>query len=976
MKQSIYILLTAILFSGNLFAQTPEERQEIIRNYDLEKLDQLQEELHNNYSAKKREAVAYALRNDIDIVIDKEDGGVAVLQEVLEDGTLIYYETTNAGSAETSNTNELYNGGSLGLDLDGTNMTVGVWDGGLVRESHQELTGRVTQGDDPGGLSDTHATHVTGTVAAAGVNPNARGMAYNADVIAYDFGGDFSEMATEATNGLLLSNHSYGIGPSQIPDSAFGAYIGQAADLDEILYNAPFYCVQFSAGNSRNQGFNPNDGGFDLLTGTSLAKNAIVVANVNEVSNYTGPNSVSMSQSSSWGPTDDGRIKPDISAKGVNVFSPIATSDSNYGFLSGTSMSAPSVTGSLALIQELNNEMNGNFLRAASLRAIMINSAREAGNSPGPDFRFGWGLMDSEEMANTIMNNGFTYLIEENTLQNNGSYSNTVQAVGANTPLKVTIAWQDLEGPPQSIGDEDNSTPRLVNDLDLRVTDANNNVTRPWTLNNIVPSLPANKSDNNVDNVEQVVVDNAVGDFTISVDHKGTLQDAPQNYTIVVSGIAESSFTFTPDALVKDVCSNEDAVFNLQFSSIDSYNGPTNFSASGLPGSLTTDFSPNNFNSDGDVTLTISNLGSVAAGEYDFDVTASGQGESFTRSLTVEILDSNTVGSVSLNSPTGGQTDISIAPTLSWQALPNVNDYTVQVSNNSNFNNVIFSQITDGTSVNVPELDEDTQYFWRVSAANDCSSGNFTSAGFTTEQINCLGDSVSNDTPVTIPVNGPDTQTVTLDYTSTNNELVHDISVSLDITHTYIEDLTISLESPNGTSVLLVDGECGDGDDMNVTFDDTGVALSCNTTAPAISGTLRPVEPLSNFVGEDPNGTWVLTVVDSFTAEDGGSVDDFSIEICDGTATFSTNDVVNEQEAFKIYPNPANEQITLAFTANSVQKSDISIFDISGKLVKSFKIDQEPSTTINLNVADLSTGVYFVKTQSESGTQVEKLIIE
>ena len=576
----------------------------------------------------------------------------------------------------------------------------------------------------------------------------------------------------------------------------------------------------------------------------------------------------------------------------------------------------------------------------------------------------------------TIINNGFNYLIEENSLQNNANYSKTVQAVGANTPLKVTIAWQDLEGPVQGFNDEDNPTPRLVNDLDLRVNDTNNNVYLPWSLDSSDPSLPAAKSDNNVDNVEQVVVDNAVGNFTISVDHKGTLQDAPQDYTIVVSGVAESSFTFTPDALESNVCSDEDAVFNLQFSSLNSYNGPTNFSVSGLPSSLTTDISPNNFNSDGDVTLTISNLDSVAAGEYDFDVTASGQGENLTKSLTLVRLDSTTPGNVSLSSPTGGQTDVSIAPTLSWQADPNVNDYTVELSDNSNFNNVIFSQITDDTSVNVPELDENTQYFWRVSAANDCSSGNFTSAGFTTEQINCSGDSVSNDTPVTIPVNGPDTQTVTLDHTSTNNELVHDISVSLDITHSWIEDLTISLESPIGTSVLLVDAECGDNDDMNVTFDDTGVALSCNTSAPAISGTLRPVEPLSNFVGEDPDGTWTLTVIDGFTPEDGGSIDDFSIEICDGTATFSTNDVVNEQEAFKIYPNPANEQITLAFTASSVQKSDISIFDISGKLVKSFKIDRKPSTTINLNVADLSTGVYFVRTQSESGSRVEKLIIE
>ena len=983
MNKVYLFIVGSLLITSSLFAQTPEQRQEIIRNYNLEKLNQLQEQFETEYRAKKKEAVKYALDNNIDVVIEKEDGGIKVLQEVLEDGTLIYVETRNAGSAETSSTNELYSGGSLGLDLDGSGITVGVWDGGQVRATHQELTGRVTFGEQFAGLSN-HGTHVTGTVGASGVNPNAKGMAPNADLLNYDFtdGLDLSEMTQEAANGLLLSNHSYGIPASSLGQSGVGAYIQQAANLDDLLYDAPMYSVQFAAGNDRNSGVNSNDNGFDLLTGTSLAKNAIIVANVTEVSNYTGPNSVNMSFSSSWGPTDDGRIKPDISAKGVNVFSTGSQFDNAYANLSGTSMASPGVTGSLALIQELNNKLNGSFLRAATLKAIMINSAREAGNAPGPDYRFGWGLMNTEGMARTIVNEGFTSLVEENVLQNNANYTKSVQAVGSNTPLKVTIVWQDLPGPVQSSGNEDDLTPRLVNDLDVRITDSNGNITQPWKLNVFAPSIPAQTGDNNTDNVEQIVVNAAVGDYTIEVTHKGTLEvpinepNAPQNYSIAVTGIAQSQFTFTSDEFQKEVCDNEDANYNIQFSSLDTYNGPTNFSTSGLPGAINVNFSPNDFNSDGDVTLTLSNLNSISTGDYNFTVTASGQGETIDRDFTLTVLNSATLGSVSLNSPSGGQQDVSIAPVLNWQALSGANNYTVDVSSDSNFNSVFFSQITSDTFLSVPELDPNTQYYWRVSAANDCSSGNFTSANFTTEQVNCLPISTSNDTPVTIPSNSESTQTATIDYSADNNELVHDLNISVEITHTWVADLTLELQSPEGTNVLLLEEECGQNlQDIDVTFTDNGTALGCNNNPPAISGIISPIDALSNFNGENPDGVWTLFVSDSFP-EDGGTIDNFSIEICDGTATFSNDGFARNQQGFEIYPNPAQDQITIEFSATSLPASNMNIYDLNGKVVKSYNFDEQQSTSLDLNVSDISTGVYLVKTESSRGSAVEKLIIK
>lgn len=100
---------------------------------------------------------------------------------------------------------------------------------------------------------------------------------------------------------------------------------------------------------------------------------------------------------SSFGPADDGRIKPDIVAPGQAVFSTSAASPNDYEVLSGTSMSAPAVTGTLAILQELYKNLNGgSYMKSATLKALAIHTAREAGPNEGPDYMFGWGLLDAE----------------------------------------------------------------------------------------------------------------------------------------------------------------------------------------------------------------------------------------------------------------------------------------------------------------------------------------------------------------------------------------------------------------------------------------------------------------------------------------------------------------------------------------------------------------------------------------------------
>jgi hypothetical protein len=505
----------------------------------------------------------------------------------------------NAIAANTTRANQLWPGGSSGLNLSGSSNAVknklGVWDGGKILTTHVELVNRVTQKDNSAVLSD-HGTHVTGTMIASGVNPSAKGMAYGIQgIIAYDFSGDKPEIATEATN-LLISNHSYGIisgwnyNSSQTrwefhgrstdnEDYKFGYYSNDAQLLDSIAYNAPYYLYVKSAGNSRNQngpavgqpffrynasnsmaaagnrpdGINSNDG-YGIVSWEGNAKNILTVGAVNGISSiYSRPEDVGMSNFSAWGPTDDGRIKPDVVAHGVGLLSSVSSSNTSYASLSGTSMSSPNASGSLLLLQELYARLkNGEFLRAATIKGLAIHTASEAGSAPGPDYKFGFGLLNVEKAASVISaavatNNsvGSEHLMFENVFNATTTTFSTNVIASGKGQLRATISWTDPKGNVETVNVLNDPTPKLVNDLDVRVTTNNGaKIFRPWVMIPSSPSSDPSPGDNVLDNVEVVDVDSTIPgqSYTVTVSYKNTLQRGTQAYSLLVSGVGGTAY--------------------------------------------------------------------------------------------------------------------------------------------------------------------------------------------------------------------------------------------------------------------------------------------------------------------------------------------------------------------------------------------------------------------------------------------------
>ena len=619
------------------------------------KLDELQDKFEARNALRKAEANAFALKNGISLKMELEDGGVAELQRIAEDGTPIYYRTFNSDAAESTRTDWLNTGGGLSLDLNGNGLIAHVWDGGHARITHQEYDGpggtnRVTlmdTGTEGGTQLNFHAAHVTGTICAEGVvifnapYGTSKGMAWQTQVRGYMWNDDLAEAASQAGDGsgsgsfnngydMLISNHSYGYIAANIPDGWFGQYGQDAVDWDDLMYNSPYYLMVVAAGNDgedNTSNADPLSGNvaYDKLSGHATAKNNMVVANGEDaVINPDGSlNSVVRNPGSSEGPTDDFRIKPDIMGNGTGLASTGETADDAYIALSGTSMASPNVAGSLLLLQEHYDDLNGVFMRAATLKGLALHTADDVA-PVGPDAQTGWGLMNSKAAAEAISDSDTGLaIIDERTLTNGGSYSIEIESNGVD-PLLASISWTDPAGT-RNFG-TNSSTAALVNDLDITITQGAT-TSSPWRLTGVNTN---STGDNTVDPFERVDITGASGIYTLTVTHKGTLS-AAQDFTVIVTG---ASYYIECPGVTK------------------TWNG-TNWSPAGAPGSTDTVIIAGNYNTadDGDITacaLTVNAGSTLIVNQNDFlsvanDITVNGTLNLFHTANVVQVDDDATV---------------------------------------------------------------------------------------------------------------------------------------------------------------------------------------------------------------------------------------------------------------------------------------------------------------------------------------------
>ena len=569
MKSKKLFLGTLLFLSAATFAQSPQQRLEIKKSINVAELQRLETKFQLQFENNEQKVAAFLRNNPAVQRSETKNGSLYYIKSIDENGQPVYINTkSNIASGELIKANSLYNGGSIGANITGTGMVAGVWDGGQVRATHELLTGQATmQASQPLNTlaGNNHMTHVTGTMVGKNIGNTARGIAHTATARCYDWDNDEAEMLQFATDGFLISNHSYGMANDITqPQWTFGAYNTTAKDWDAMLKATPNYLPFVAGGNEQSANNSGKTGalqGYDVITGSSASKNVITVGAVNA--------DRTMSAYSNFGPTDDGRIKPDICARGTGINSSISPTDTSYSgdgpSSSGTSYATPAAAAGAMLLQQYYFSLNSVYMTASMLKCLMLHAADDEGTA-GPDMKFGWGIANIERAAQIIKDAKLTGKARMQTITTNPTNDATAQLTISNdgTPLttpglgtgeiKASMYWTDDEGVEQTIANgTDPIISRLVYNFDFMLERISPPLqVRPYKQFSMATltataALGNNWFENNVDNYRQTFIpagSPARSSYALNIRKSATSPAVVRNISIIITGLSPKTTTW------------------------------------------------------------------------------------------------------------------------------------------------------------------------------------------------------------------------------------------------------------------------------------------------------------------------------------------------------------------------------------------------------------------------------------------------
>jgi subtilisin-like proprotein convertase family protein len=358
------------------------------------------------------------------------------------------------------------------------------------------------------------------------------------------------------------------------------------------------------------------------------------------------------------------------------------------------------------------------------------------------------------------------------------------------------------------------------------------------------------------------------------------------NSNFAIKAPTSPGFSFNTPASVS-VCGASSGTATVLSAAQLGFATPINLSASLLPVGTTVSFGTNTLTPGNSTTVTLNNTNTLAAGGYTIRVT--GVAGSITKTTDITfIVGTSSPAPTSLSLPANDAIGIEPLPNFNWSAVTGAINYGLEISTAANFQPITqtIDNITSLPFTLSTPLAENTVYYWRVKSTNTCGTGTASNTPnrFKTGYSSC---SYSVDVPINISEQGTPTITSTITIPSGQNFVISDVNiVGLNGVHSFVQNLSFTLTSPNNTTVTLLNGICDGGwQDFDLSLDDQSAnTVSCPPTGGQV---VQPATPLAAFNGQNSAGTWTLSITDNEPGN-GGSLNGWGINFNSSSIACST----------------------------------------------------------------------------------------
>lgn len=656
-----------------------------------------------------------------------------------------------------------------------------------------------TSGNPADNASSGHGTHVSGSItgnnlaspvdcenlSTPGGLTDLDGTAPGAKLISQEMGGSLQYLnslggtiyhagSVAFENGARIHNNSWGSSCrnslGQCISGCQVEYRGTTRDADRLVWEHPELAVFVAAGNSGGLGGSTGCGPGADVGAAGNAKNVFSIG-----SNNRGTGGNAMSGFSSRGPTQDRRLKPDMTAQGASILSAARNTTCGTSSLSGTSMATPTAAGLATLVREYlargfhpSGIENPGFAipapSAALIKAIMLSgtvSITGTGTTGGaPSQSQGWGRI---HLDNALYFDGDArnLWLQDGTegLETEESEEYTIDAE-AGQPLTVTLTWHDA---PALV----NANPHAVNRLRLEVETPTGEV---WTQ-----KLPATGGLTNPNPLQDTTTENydtvnnvhrirfeapEAGSYRIRVLGIAVAQ-GPQPYALAatgrIAGLTEPDFLLQASPGELSICAGDPVAWTVSVRSFEGFDDPVSLSASGIPNAAGGVFSASPVvpaEPPATSVYSLNTSSALEAGSYTLTIQAESSGPQFepnSKALTRDLLvETATPGIGSLLTPADGATGQLAQPGFSWEAFAGAVSYRFELATDAAFENTVLDTTVSSTSLSLPTaLATNTRHYWRVSASNACGSS-ASSAVFNFRTALAPGDCADGTTATTV----------------------------------------------------------------------------------------------------------------------------------------------------------------------------------------------------------------------------------